>query len=69
MRFIALDTISEGGLLAVSSEGNIDNPQYTWLTNEITAAAAARKVVVVFGHHPIRSLNANLSDEAAPRAP
>ena len=66
MRFIALDTISEGGLLAVSSNGNIDNPQFTWLTNEITAAAAARKIVVVFGHHPIRSLTANLSDEAAP---
>lgn len=66
VRFIALDTISEGGLLAVSSNGNIDNPQFTWLTNEIAAAAAARKLVVVFGHHPIRSLTANLSDEAAP---
>ncbi len=66
VRFVALDTISEGGLLAVSSNGNIDNPQFTWLRNEIAAASAARKLVVVFGHHPIRSLTANLADEAAP---
>ena len=66
VRFIALDTISEGGLLAVSANGNIDDPQYRWLTNEINAAEAARKVIVVFGHHPIRSLTANLSDESAP---
>ena len=66
VRFIALDTVSEGGLIAVSADGNLDDPQYRWLTNEINAAEAARKVVVVFGHHPIRSLTANLSDESAP---
>jgi metallophosphoesterase (TIGR03767 family) len=65
VRFIALDTVSEGGLLAVSADGNLDDPQFRWLTNEITAAETARKVVVVFGHHPIRSLTANLSDESA----
>src|SRR5215218_740027 len=48
------------------ADGNLDDPQYRWLTNEITAAEAARKVIVVFGHHPIRSLTANLSDESAP---
>lgn len=66
VRFIALDTVSEGGLIAVSADGNLDDPQYRWLTNEITAAEAARKAIVVFGHHPIRSLTANLSDESAP---
>ncbi|HEU4702727.1 MAG TPA: hypothetical protein VFS37_09620, partial [Conexibacter sp.] len=66
VRFIAIDTISEGGLIAVSADGNIDDPQYRWLTNEINAAEAARKVIVVFGHHPIRSLTANLTDESAP---
>lgn len=65
VRFISLDTVSEGGLIAVSADGNIDDPQYRWLTNEINAAEAARKAVVVFGHHPIRSLTANLSDESA----
>ncbi len=66
VRFIALDTISEGGVIALSSDGNLDNPQFTWLTNEITAAAEARKLVVVFAHHPIRSLTANVTDELAP---
>jgi metallophosphoesterase (TIGR03767 family) len=66
VRFIALDTVSEGGLIAVSADGNLDDPQYRWLTNEITAAEAARKAIVVFGHHPIRSLTANISDESAP---
>lgn len=63
VRFIALDTISEGGVIALSAEGNLDNPQFQWLTNEINAAEAARKVIVVFGHHPIRSLTSNVSDE------
>src|SRR5215212_3104496 len=66
VRFISIDTISEGGLIAASADGNLDDPQYRWLTNEINAAEAANKVVVVFGHHPIRSLTAAVSDEAAP---
>lgn len=67
VRFIALDTISEGGVIAASADGNLDDPQYQWLRGELTAAAAARKVVVVFGHHPIRSLTANVTDETASR--
>ena len=63
VRFISLDTVSEGGVIALSADGNLDDPQYRWLTNEITAAEAARKLIVVFGHHPIRSLTANVSDE------
>jgi 3',5'-cyclic AMP phosphodiesterase CpdA len=66
VRFISIDTISEGGLIAASSNGNLDDPQWRWLTNEINAAEAANKVIVVFGHHPIRSLNAAVSDETAP---
>jgi metallophosphoesterase (TIGR03767 family) len=66
VRFIALDTVSEGGVIALSADGNLDDPQYRWLSNEITAAEAARKLIVVFAHHPIRSLTANVSDETAP---
>jgi metallophosphoesterase (TIGR03767 family) len=65
VRFISIDTVSEGGVIAASAEGNLDDPQYRWLTNEINTAEAANKVVVVFGHHPIRSLTANVSDETA----
>jgi hypothetical protein len=66
VRFIALDTVSEGGVIALSAEGNLDNPQFEWLRGEIAAATAARKLIVVFGHHPIRSLTANVTDETAP---
>ncbi len=66
VRFIVLDTISEGGVIALSADGNLDDPQYRWLTNEIAAAEAANKLIVVFAHHPIRSLTANVSDETAP---
>ena len=66
VRFIALDTLSEGGVIAASAEGNLDNPQYQWLRRQIADATAARKLIVVFGHHPIRSLTANVTDETAP---
>lgn len=65
VRFIALDTVSEGGVVQVSAEGNIDNPQWQWLQGEIAAAEAADKLVVLFGHHPVRSLTAQVPDELA----
>jgi metallophosphoesterase (TIGR03767 family) len=66
VRFIVLDTISEGGIIAASADGNLDDPQYRWLSTEIANAEAANKLIVVFAHHPIRSLTANVSDETAP---
>jgi metallophosphoesterase (TIGR03767 family) len=67
VHFIGLDTISEGGVIAASAEGNLDDPQYQWLAGDIATAEAAGKLIVVFAHHPIRSLTANVSDETAPR--
>jgi hypothetical protein len=71
-RFISIDTNSEGGVLGPfgpqatgSSDGNIDDPQFRWLKAELDAAQAAGKLIVVFGHHPIRSMDANIPDEAA----
>jgi metallophosphoesterase (TIGR03767 family) len=66
VRFIALDTISEGGIISASADGNVDDPQFQWLRGEIASAEAAGKLIVVFGHHPIRSLTANVADEVAP---
>src|SRR6185503_251747 len=43
----------------------VDDPQFQWLERELEFASAADKVVVVFGHHPIRSLSSNATDEAA----
>jgi metallophosphoesterase (TIGR03767 family) len=65
-RFIALDTTSGAGIAGESASGNIDAPQFAWLTNQIDAATAANQLVVLYGHHPIRSLTASLPDEVAP---
>jgi uncharacterized repeat protein (TIGR01451 family) len=64
-RFISADTLSEGGIVEQSSNGNIDDPQFQWLERELQFASAADKLIVVFGHHPVRSLNSNAPDEAA----
>jgi hypothetical protein len=65
-RFIALDTTSGAGIVGHSANGNIDGPQFAWLTAELDAAELANQLVVVYGHHPIRSLDANAPDEVAP---
>jgi uncharacterized repeat protein (TIGR01451 family) len=64
-RFISIDTLSEGGIVEQSSNGNIDDPQFQWLQRELGFASADDKLIVVFGHHPVRSLSSNVPDEAA----
>jgi metallophosphoesterase (TIGR03767 family) len=64
-RFIGLDTTSGAGIVGHSADGNIDAPQFAWLTQQLDAAALANEIVVVYGHHPIRSLTASLPDEIA----
>jgi uncharacterized repeat protein (TIGR01451 family) len=69
-RFITLDTNSEGGQTAEgvasgSANGNIDDPQFEWLRAELDAAQAADKLIVLFGHHPIRSMTTLIADEQA----
>jgi uncharacterized repeat protein (TIGR01451 family) len=66
MRFISIDTNSEGGVVEQSSHGNLDDPQFKWLERELDAATRAGKLIVIFGHHPVRSLISNAPDEAAP---
>jgi metallophosphoesterase (TIGR03767 family) len=53
LRFITLDTTADG-----SSSGNLDEEQFGWLDGQLAAAEARRELVVAFGHHSIRSLNA-----------
>jgi len=69
-RFISIDTNSEGGQTAEgvapgSSNGNIDDPQFQWLKRELEAAQARNKLIVVFGHHPVRSMSTEIRDEQA----
>jgi len=65
VRFVALDTASEGTAVRGGAEGNLDEPQYQWLRAELRKAKRAKQVVAVFGHHPIRRLVASTPDEAA----
>jgi hypothetical protein len=64
-RFISLDTLSEGGIVEESANGNIDDPQFQWLRGQLDAASAQDKLIVLFGHHPVRSLTSEAPDEAA----
>jgi metallophosphoesterase (TIGR03767 family) len=65
VRFIVLDTLSEGGVVGVSSSGNLDDPQWQWLERELDEASARDELIVVFGHHATASLSADVPDEAA----
>ncbi len=63
LRFITLDTTSEAGVPGVSADGNIDAPQFAWLRRQLEATD---DLVVLFSHHPIEGLTANVPDEVAP---
>ncbi|MCA1846081.1 MAG: hypothetical protein LC792_23395, partial [Actinobacteria bacterium] len=66
LRFIGLDTVSEGGVTGPSSDGNLDDPQFRWLERQLQAATVRNELIVLFSHHAIPSLVANVPDEAAP---
>jgi metallophosphoesterase (TIGR03767 family) len=65
VRFIVIDTLAEAGLLPDSSDGNIDDPQFKWLENELKGATARDQLAAVFSHHARASLVANHPDEDA----
>lgn len=61
LRFVALDTVAEGG----GHLGNIDHPQYRWLRGELRRARERGELVVVYAHHTIdRILNRNPDERA-----
>jgi metallophosphoesterase (TIGR03767 family) len=70
LQMVSIDTNSDGGTIADSSNGNLDDPQFRWLDAVLDAneaePAATRDLIVVFGHHPERSLISETPDEAAP---
>jgi metallophosphoesterase (TIGR03767 family) len=65
MRFIVLDTLSEGGMVPFSADGNIDDPQWQWLVKELDAATARNELIVLFSHHATGSLTSTIADEEA----
>ncbi len=66
IRMIALDTISEGGAIGASADGNVDDPQFKWLEDQLQKATASDELVILFSHHAINSLTADVPDEIAP---
>ena len=52
VRFIVLDTIAENGL----EEGNVDDPQFTWLHDTLLDAEAEQQVAIVFAHHGLPTM-------------
>ncbi|HEX4692317.1 MAG TPA: hypothetical protein VH276_16595 [Solirubrobacteraceae bacterium] len=61
IRYIALDTVAEGG----NQSGNLDDPQYRWLAGELKAARRAGRLVIVYGHHTMATMDNLLRDEDA----
>ncbi|HEX8742175.1 MAG TPA: hypothetical protein VF712_03485 [Thermoleophilaceae bacterium] len=69
LRFVALDTLSEGGVTPTSSNGNVDEPQFNWFEGVLRKATARDEIVVVFAHHARSSLTADVPDEATGECP
>ena len=63
IRFIALDTVAEGG----GQYGNLDHPQYEWLRSELKRAKRAGRLAIAYGHHPMESMRNERTDEQAGR--
>jgi metallophosphoesterase (TIGR03767 family) len=66
IRMISLDTLSEAGVIGPSADGNIDDPQFKWLRGELERATERDELVILFSHHAIPSLTADVPDESAP---
>ena len=62
-RFISLDTTAEAG----GASGNVDHPQYRWLVRELRRNRKRKRLVVVFAHHTLTTMNNKRHDEQAPR--
>ncbi|MDX6697948.1 MAG: hypothetical protein QOE65_1345 [Solirubrobacteraceae bacterium] len=61
VRFIAMDTVAEGG----GPEGNVDDPQYRWIETQLRRAKASRQLVILYGHHTLATMRNTNADEKA----
>ena len=75
VRYIGLDTIAIGG----GANGNVDDPQYEWLEDELDANSSVSfnakgkrvhdddpdRLIVVYGPHTIATMNNDTPDESA----
>lgn len=66
VRYISLDTSSEGGTVLISDKGNLDDPQFKWLEAQLKKATRNNEIAIVFSHHAAGSMTADVIDEKAP---
>ncbi|MFL5845007.1 MAG: TIGR03767 family metallophosphoesterase [Solirubrobacteraceae bacterium] len=64
IRFVALNTVGEGS--QINPDGNLDDPQFRWVERTLKAADKHHELVILFGHHPIRTMTNDSPDENAP---
>jgi metallophosphoesterase (TIGR03767 family) len=64
LRCVVLDTVNPGGY----ADGSIDQDQLAWLKGELDANAATRRLVVVFSHHTVATMNNPVPTPGDPRA-
>lgn len=53
VRFLVLDTVNDNG----GANGNVDDPQFRWIHQQLLEAEAAGEVVFAFAHHSLRTQN------------
>jgi metallophosphoesterase (TIGR03767 family) len=59
IRAIALDTVNPNG----GADGSLDATQFSWLKDQLDAARTDKKLVIVFSHHTITTMeNGKLAD-------
>jgi len=66
VRYITLDTHSEGGKILSSDKGNLDTPQFEWFERELQKTTEDNEIAIVFSHHAPESMSADVADENAP---
>jgi metallophosphoesterase (TIGR03767 family) len=62
---ISLDTVNHGGY----ADGSLGDAQLTWLVQQLTKAQADERLVVLFSHHNLYSLENPFPDPFAPEEP
>ena len=62
VRGIVLDTVTDECGLPVCAEGSVDDPQFQWLDEQLTAADELGEYALVFSHHTLRTTRMLSSD-------
>jgi hypothetical protein len=62
LRFVVLDSVADAG----GDGGNLDETQFRWLDDQLTAADAAGELTIAFAHHSLETMNQQQPSPFAP---